>query len=141
MAAAVAFTQATRRIHTVTDSEYVRSGIIALRCGGELQAEACNLDKWWRIGQQIHKVHRVACVKGQRTKQQTTQLGIAEEDRQGNARADDLATKGLRMHEEDEDTVKLYAARRATLKEIHRRILKQQTWLADRKALTFGEEG
>ena len=60
MAAAVALTQATRPVHLVTDSQYVRAGIIALRNGEEAQAEACNLDKWWHIEQHARKVYKVS---------------------------------------------------------------------------------
>ena len=60
MAAAVALTQATRPVHLVTDSTYVRNGIFAIRRGEEAQAEATNLDKWWHIEQHAHKVHKVS---------------------------------------------------------------------------------
>ena len=141
MAAAVALTQATRPAHLVTDSTYVRSGIIALRSGDEPEAEACNFDKWWHIAQHVHKVCRVSWIKGHRTPEQAKALGFTEEDRRGNAAADELATLGLQSHTEDQEAVRSYAGQRATLREIHKHILKQQTWLAEHKILTFGEEG
>ena len=141
MAAAVALTQATGPVHLVTDSTYVRDGIIALGRGHEPQAEATNLDKWWHIEQHVHKVCRVSWIKGHRTEEQARELGFAEEDRRGNAAADDLATLGLAAHTEADADVLTYANQRAILREIHKHILKQQTWYTDHKILTFGEEG
>ena len=141
MAAAIALSQATRPAHLAPDSTYVRKGIVAIRKGEEAQAEACNLDKWWHIEQHARKVYKVSWIKGHRAQEQARELGFAEEDRLGNAAADELATRGLRSHTEDEEAVQLYVNQRATLREIHKHILKQQTWLADHKLLTFGEEG
>ena len=138
MAAAVALTQATRPIHLVTDSTYVRDGIFALRRGQEPQAEATNLDKWWHIEQHVRKVCKVSWIKGHRTEQQARELGFTEEDRLGNAAADELATHGLQAHTEDAAAVQAYAAQRTILREIHKHILKQQPWYADHKTLTFG---
>ena len=59
----------------------------------------------------------------------------------GNAAADELATRGLAAHTEDAAAVQSYAIQRSILREIHKHILKQQTWLAEHKILTFGEEG
>ena len=141
MAAAIALVQATRPVHLVTDSTYVRNGIFAIRRGEEAHSEACNLDKCLHIEQHAHKVYQVSWIKGHRTQEQARELGFTEEDRLGNAVADELATRGLSAHTEDAAAVKLYATQRSVLREIHKRILKQQTWLADHKILTFGEEG
>ena len=141
MAAAVALTQATRPVHLVTDSTYVRNGIFAIRRGEEAHSEASNLDKWWHIEQHVHKVHKVSWIKGHRTAEQARDLGFTEEDRLGNAEADELATRGLKAHAEDAAAVYNYATQRSILREIHKHILKQQTWLAEHKILTFGEEG
>ena len=141
MAAAVALTQATRPVRLVTDSTYVRNGIFAIRRGEEAQAEATNLDKWWHIEQHAHKVHKVSWIKGHRTEQQARELGFTEEDRLGNATADELATRGLQAHTEDAAAVQTYTAQRTILREIHKHILKQQTWYAEHKIFTFGEEG
>ena len=141
MAAAVALTQATRPVHLVADSTHVRNGIFAIRRGEEDNSEASNLDKRWHIEQHAHKVHKVSWIKGHRTTEQARDLGFTEEDRLGNAEADVLATRGLREHTEDAAAVYNYATQRSILREIHKHILKQQTWLAEHKILTFGEEG
>ena len=141
MAAAVAVTQATTPIHLITDSEYVLNGIRTLISKEELEADANNLDKWWHIQQHLRKTHRVGWIKGHRTPEQAKALGFSEEDRLGNEQADVLATRGLKEHHEDEAEVQLYKTHRAHLRDIHKHILRQQTWLADHKLLTFGEEG
>ena len=141
MAAAVAATQATTPIHLITDSEYVRNGIRTLISKEELEGDANNLDKWWHIHQHLRKIHRVDWIKGHRAPEQAAALGFREEDRLGNEEADVLATRGLTAHHEDADAVQLYKAHRTHLREIHKHILRQQTWLAELKLLTFGEEG
>ena len=83
MAAAVAVTQATKPIHLITDSEYVLNGIRTLISKEELEADANNLDKWWHIHQNLHKIFRVDWIKGHRTPEQAAALGFREEDRQG----------------------------------------------------------
>ena len=120
---------------------FATNGIFAIRRGEEAQAEATDLDKWWHIEQHAHKVHKVSWIKGHRAEQQARELGFTEEDRLGNAAADDLVTRGLQAHTENAAAVRAYAAQRTILHEIHEHILKQQTWYADRKILTFGEEG
>ena len=95
------------------------------------------MDKWWYIEKHVHKVYKVSWIKSHRAKQQALDLGFSEEDWAGNAKADDLATQGLKLHQEDHDAIKLYTIQRHTIREIHRHILRQQTWLAEHKVLTF----
>ena len=59
MAAATAMGQRPCMIHLITDSEYVMNGLRALASGSELQQDARNLDKWWRIEKHIHKLKEV----------------------------------------------------------------------------------
>ena len=139
MAAAVAVMQATRPIHLITDSEYVKKGVITLIHKQELEADACNLDKSWHIQRHLHKIIRVDWIKSHRTPEQARELGFQEEDRLGNARADDLATQGLKAHVEDQAAVTDYKRQRDHLRLVHQHLLRQQTWISEHKLLTFGE--
>ena len=114
MAAAVAVTQATTPIHLITDSEYLLNGIRALITNEELEADAKNLDKWWRIQQHLRKIHRVDWIKGHRAPEQAKALGFSEEDRLGNEQADVLATRGLTEHHEGEAEDTAHTSGRST---------------------------
>ena len=116
-------------------------GLRALALGTELQQDAHHLDKWWHIEKHIHKLKQVTWIKSTCTPEQAVARGFPEDDRLGNDAADKLATKGLRMHEEDEDKIKSYTIKRRTVQAIHKHILRRQTWLSEHKLLTFGEEG
>ena len=96
---------ATQMITVVSDSKYTVDTANGILKNHTTEHRGQHRDIWNHIIKLAHKLHSIRWIKAHTTPEQAEIRGMRADEREGNLKADELATKGTQLHDENNEIV------------------------------------
>ena len=99
---------ATQKITVISDSKYTVDTANGILKNHTAEHKGQHRDIWNHLIKLTHKLHTIRWIKAHTSQEQAEIRGIRPEEREGNLKADELATKGTQLHEENREEVEKF---------------------------------